>query len=105
MYAMPNRRRFVAFSASQMAFPWGLATLWAQTGYPTRPVRFVVPFAAGGGPDVMVRKIGPQLSEILGQAVVMENIVGAGGIIAAQNVARAIPDGYTLMLGASTHVV
>jgi tripartite-type tricarboxylate transporter receptor subunit TctC len=67
-------------------------------------VKIVVPFAPGGGPDVLMRKSGPKLAEILGQQVVVENIVGAGGILAAQTVARNAPDGYTLILGSSTHV-
>lgn len=74
-------------------------------GFPAKPVRIIVPYAAGGGPDVLTRKIVPRLTEILGQNVVVENIVGAGGILAAQSVARMPPDGYSVLLGASTHVV
>ena len=84
----------------------GLA--FAQSGaYPNRPVKIVVPFAAGGGPDILARKLGAKLAEVLGPgaAVVVENVVGAGGILAAQNVARMAPDGYNLLLGASSHVV
>lgn len=77
---------------------------WAQGAYPSRPVKIVVPYAPGGGPDVLTRKLAPRLGEILGQSIVVENIVGAGGILAAQSVARAAPDGYTIMIGASTHV-
>jgi tripartite-type tricarboxylate transporter receptor subunit TctC len=77
----------------------------AQGIFPSKPVKVVVPYAAGGGPDVLMRKLAPRLGEILGQNVIVENIVGAGGILAAQSVARAAPDGYTLILGASTHIV
>ena len=80
----------------------------AQGGdYPSRPVKIVVPFAAGGGPDILTRKMGVKLAEVLGKGavVIVDNVVGAGGILAAQNVARAAPDGYTLLLGASSHLV
>ncbi|MFO1193929.1 MAG: tripartite tricarboxylate transporter substrate binding protein [Rhodoferax sp.] len=74
--------------------------------YPSRPIRLIVPYAAGGGPDVMTRKMALTLADTLGKAtVVVENIVGAGGILAAQEVARMAPDGYNLITGASTHVV
>lgn len=102
---MLNRRHLITSAVSGLAYSWGVVPILAQTGYPNRPVRIVVPFAAGGGPDVLTRKIGPKFSEILGQPIVVENIVGAGGIVAAQNVARAMPDGYTVLLGASTHIV
>lgn len=76
-----------------------------RAGYPSRPVRLVVPYAAGGGPDVLARSMADRLGQVLGVPAVVENIVGAGGILAAQNTARAAPDGYTLLLGASSHVV
>ena len=99
-----NRRLFQLQIASLLvAFPAHKS--WAQGVFPSKPVKIIVPYAPGGGPDVLTRKILPKLSELLGQQVVVENIVGAGGILAAQSVARAAPDGYTLILGASTHVV
>jgi tripartite-type tricarboxylate transporter receptor subunit TctC len=75
--------------------------------YPSRPIRIIVPFAAGGGPDILTRKMGVRLAEALGKGavVVVDNVVGAGGILAAQNVARMAPDGYNLLLGASSHLV
>jgi tripartite-type tricarboxylate transporter receptor subunit TctC len=100
---MPTRRRFLGLAAAL-----GLHRLaHAQVGdYPSRPIRIVVPFAAGGGPDVLTRKMAVRLAEVLGRStVVVENIVGAGGILAAQSVARMAPDGYGLLLGASSHVV
>jgi tripartite-type tricarboxylate transporter receptor subunit TctC len=68
--------------------------------WPDRPVKLLVPFAAGGNTDGIARLIGQHLSESLGQAVVVENRVGAGGIVATSALARATPDGYTLMMAA-----
>jgi tripartite-type tricarboxylate transporter receptor subunit TctC len=67
--------------------------------WPARPITMVIPFAAGSGIDVLGRALGPALSEILGQQVVVENIGGAGGMTGAARVARAAPDGYQFVLG------
>jgi tripartite-type tricarboxylate transporter receptor subunit TctC len=75
----------------------------AQT-YPSRPVTIVAPYAAGGGADLIARLMAQKLSERLGQSFVVENRLGAGGVIAANSVARATPDGYTLFMGASTQL-
>lgn len=78
----------------------------AQEKYPARPIRLVVPFPAGGGTDVMGRNLEARLAAVLGQPVVIDNKTGAGGAIGASDVARAKPDGYTLLLGtSSTHVI
>lgn len=71
----------------------------AAAGYPSRPVRIIVPYAAGGGPDVMMRQFGPTLGDEMGQPIVVENKVGAGGVLAAQYVAQSPPDGYTVLMG------
>jgi tripartite-type tricarboxylate transporter receptor subunit TctC len=73
----------------------GAAPSWAE-GYPTRPVRIVVGFPAGGPTDVIARLVAQKLSESLGQQFVVENIPGAGGNTASGQVARATPDGYTI---------
>jgi tripartite-type tricarboxylate transporter receptor subunit TctC len=70
----------------------------AQTDYPSRPVTLIVPFAAGGPTDTVARLLGESMTQTLGQQVVVENATGAGGTIAAGRVARAKPDGYTLLI-------
>ncbi len=71
----------------------------AQGAYPTRAIRMIVPFPAGGGYDFMARNIGQRLHEAWGQPVVVENRAGANGNIGSDSVAKALPDGYTLLLG------
>ncbi len=86
---------------------WGLLALvlsgWGQQAhaqdYPTRPVSIAVPYAAGGGVDVVTRLVAQKLTERLGQAFIIDNRLGAGGLIASQYVAKAAPDGHTLLLG------
>ncbi len=106
---MHSRRQFnlrvLGLGAATLSLP---ALALAQgSDYPNRYVKIIVPFAAGGGPDLLARKMAVKLTEVLGKGanVVVENIVGAGGIVAGQNVARAAPDGYTVMLGASSFIV
>lgn len=71
---------------------------WAQSAYPTRPITVVVPFSAGGPTDTVTRLISEAMSKDLGQQVVVENVGGAGGTLGAARVAKAAPDGYTLLL-------
>ena len=77
-------------------------TATAQTDYPVRPVRIIVPSSPGGGTDILSRLLAPQLSERLRQPVVVDNRPGAGSIIGNELVAKAAPDGYTLLMGIST---
>jgi tripartite-type tricarboxylate transporter receptor subunit TctC len=78
-------------------------TAHAQSAdYPNRPIKMIVGFAAGGGTDVVARIMAQKMSEILHQSIVVENRTGASGMIAAQDVAKADPDGYTLMMGSQT---
>ncbi|VTU19334.1 Bug family tripartite tricarboxylate transporter substrate binding protein [Variovorax sp. RA8] len=91
--------------AASLPFALAAAGVRGAEAFPSRPVRIVVPYAAGGGPDVLVRQIGPRLGEILGQPIVLENKVGAAGVLAAQFVAQQSPDGYNLLMGSNTHLI
>jgi tripartite-type tricarboxylate transporter receptor subunit TctC len=96
-----SRRRALGATAALAVAP-GLAR--AQT-YPSKPVRLIVPYSAGGGADTTARLIAPKLQEALGQTIVVENKPGAGGMIGDEIVARAAPDGHTLLIGAFAHAV
>ena len=96
----PSRRILMAGLAAGLATPLARAQ-----EYPARPVRVVVPFAAGGPADIYARFIGQRLSETLGQTFIIENKPGAGAVIGTLEVARAAPDGHTLLLMSNTHTV
>jgi len=79
------------------------ANAWPQQSYPSKPIRFVTPFAPGGGTDVLARFIATRLAESFGQPIVVDNRPGAGGTIGAELVVRAEPDGYTLIIVSATY--
>jgi tripartite-type tricarboxylate transporter receptor subunit TctC len=92
------RRRTVLGLA--LATPWSASSAFAAD-YPIRPIRLIVPYAPGGGADAVARVVGQHVGDSLGQTVVVENRGGAGSIIGTDLVAKADPDGYTLLLGQS----
>src|SRR5688572_7008927 len=73
--------------------------------YPSRPIRLIVPFAPGGGTDMVARVIAPKLSERLGTSVVVDNRGGAGAVLGTGIAAKAIPDGYTLLVCDTAHTI
>jgi len=80
---------------------WG----WAAQSYPTKPIRMIIPFGAGGSTDVLIRIVATRLPDALGQQVVIDNRTGAGGLIGTDLAAKANPDGYTLLGTGSPHVI
>src|SRR5271167_175058 len=93
-------RQFCAVAALACAVLAVHSGLLAQpVDFPSRTVRFIVPFAPGGGVDIVARLVAPKLSELWGQSVVVENRAGAGGGVAAEYVAHQPADGHTLLIG------
>jgi len=92
-----SRRRFMACAATLVGSQAAVHPSWADR-YPSRPIKLLVGFPAGGGLDLVARRLQPALSQAIGQPVVIENRPGASGILAASAAARAAPDGYTLVL-------
>ena len=76
----------------------------ADNNYPTKPIRIIIPQSSGSATDSLIRLIAPKLTEQLGQSLILENRLGAGGIIGADTVAKAAPDGYTLLIGATSWI-
>jgi len=100
----PIRRNILRACALAACLPAAMLTQ-AQQDWPTRPISIVVPFPPGGTTDLVARALGDALSKSLGQAVVIENKPGAGTTLGADHVARAKPDGYTLLIGAVHHTI
>ena len=100
-----KRRRLLA-SVATMPLLSMASVSNAKGKFPERPIRLIVPFAAGGGTDIMARLIAQGMSQTLGVSVVVENRGGAGGSLGSDQVARSKPDGYTILMGtASTHAI
>lgn len=91
---MSNRIRLV-LACTAALFPLQ-STLAADSAYPVRPIRMIVPFVAGGGTDLLARLLTPRLSEVLGQQIVVDNRGGAGSVVGTQMLAKSPPDGYTI---------
>lgn len=102
---MSLNRRNLLLSAGALAVASRMPEAFAQGAFPSRPAKLVVPFAPGGGGDIVGRLISPAMGSVLGQPVVVDNRAGAGGAIGSQVVARAEPDGYTALLHSSTLVI
>lgn len=98
------RGMFRIFAAIAIVLVCGTVAL-AQQNFPTKPVRLLIPYAAGGAVDILGRTLGEELSKKWGQPVLIENRTGAGGVIASQVVVKADPDGYTLAIVASGHAI
>ncbi len=97
-----TRRRHLAFIGAALSAPALSRAAYAQA-WPTRSIRVIMPFSAGSTGDIVARIVCDPLSQLIGQPVVVENRVGAGGTIGAGMVARAEPDGYTLLVNSSAH--
>src|SRR5258708_5458487 len=101
---MLNRRRFLRASAGAAPF-LALPRIAAAQAYPARPVKIIVPVAAGGATDILGRLLAQWLTDKMGQPFVVENRPGAGGNIGTEAVVRAAPDGYTLLLIQAGNVI
>jgi len=95
--------RVIAFVAALASLAAGLAPAFGASAYPDRPIRLVVPSVPGGGTDISMRIVAPKLAELLEQQIVIDNRGGAAGNIGAEIVAKAPPDGYTLMAVVASH--
>ena len=91
-----RRRHLILSSAGAALCP---TALWAQAGWPNKPVRIVVPFAAGGTTDILARALAPELGRVFGQTFIVDNKPGAGGNLGADAIAKSAPDGYNLLMG------
>jgi len=98
-------RRMFRICAALAAFLICGTSALAQQSFPTKPVRLLIPYAAGGAVDILGRTLGDELSKRWGQPVIIENRTGAGGTIASQVVAKSEPDGYTLVIIATGHAI
>src|SRR5258708_27608124 len=98
-------RKFLRAHLAALAILASLAGSASAQPYPTRPIRLIVPFAAGGANDIVARLIQPDLEKVLGQPIIIENKPAATGIVGTDLVAKATPDGYSLLMAFTTHTV
>ena len=96
---MAHFTRRSVLSAAALVLSWSGAVALAQTAWPNKPVKILVPFAPGGTTDILARAIAPDLSKAFGQQFVVENKGGAGGNLGTEIVAKSPGDGYTLLMG------
>jgi tripartite-type tricarboxylate transporter receptor subunit TctC len=101
MYTI-KRRDFIILSIAATTM---VPAVHAADTYPNRPIRLIVPYPPGGGTDIVGRVLGEKLSASLGQPIVVDNRGGAGGVLGTEIVAKAVPDGYTLLLVPTSHVI
>lgn len=99
MRPFPFTRRRLAQGAALAIILCGAGWAQAQTAWPSKPVKIVVPFAPGGTTDLLARAVAPELSKAFGQQFVVENRAGAGGNVGAEAVSKSAPDGYTILMG------
>jgi tripartite-type tricarboxylate transporter receptor subunit TctC len=106
---VPERRSFchrlVLALLGTAALAWGIGAFAQGSGYPDKPIRFVVPYPPGGGTDVIARIVQGRLSAVLGQTINIDNRGGAGGSLGTDLVAKAAPDGYTVLFTLNSHTV
>src|SRR5918995_227917 len=100
---MPNRRCFVVSATASSLLALVMTGAQAADGYPSRVVTLIVPYSAGGPTDTVGRILAESMTGTLGQQVIVENVAGASGTIGASRVAKADPDGYTLLLHTPSH--
>jgi tripartite-type tricarboxylate transporter receptor subunit TctC len=93
----PASRRDVLRGAAAAGLTLAAPAVWGQAAYPNRTIRIIVPFPAGATTDMLARLLAQRMTDSLGQTVIIENVGGAGGSIGADQVAKAAPDGYTLL--------
>jgi tripartite-type tricarboxylate transporter receptor subunit TctC len=93
------RRKWLSLVITATFLPSFNAISAPENDYPNRPIKIVIPFPAGGSTDAMARNLGPALGKVLGQSIVIENKSGASGTVGADFVAKATPDGYTILMG------
>src|SRR6476660_6940318 len=96
--------RAVLMAAAGLALAFA-TPVFAQSDYPNRPIRLIIPFPPGGSNDVVGRMIGDQLSKQLGKQVIIDNRAGAGGVIGTEVASHAAPDGYTILVISLAHAV